>query len=186
MRIIAGEARGKKLAGPRDDSIRPALDRIRESLFAVLDDCFESRLVLDLFAGVGALGLEAISRGARRAVFVDQEERSLSILRQNIQHLGFASRSRVIRGNALETPDLEDHSDRYALIFVDPPFAMFSSEEAAGPVLGRLKTLLESPVLEDDGWLCLRHPSRWHGDLPLEPTLTKKYGESTALLFRSI
>ncbi len=185
MRIIAGEARGKKLAGPRDDSIRPALDRIRESLFSILGDCFEKRLVLDLFAGVGAFGLEALSRGARRAVFVDREERSLSILRRNIDHLGFAPRARVICGDALREPDLEVEPDRYALIFMDPPFAVFDSGEATGKVLQRLKELVESHALEDGGTFCLRHPSRWRGDFPLEPLLTKKYGESTVRLFRS-
>ncbi len=186
MRIIAGEARGKKLAGPRDDSIRPALDRIRESLFSILDDCFENRQVLDLFAGVGAFGLEALSRGARRAVFVDREKRSLSILRRNIEHLGFASRTRVVRGDALEIPDIEVEGDSYALIFMDPPFAVFDSEEATEKILMRMKELVESHTLEHGGILCLRHPSRWQGDFPLEPAVTKKYGESTVRLFRFI
>lgn len=185
MRIIAGEARGKKLAGPRDHSIRPALDRIRESLFSILGECFEERQVLDLFAGVGALGLEALSRGARRAVFVDREEGALAILRENIERLGFKARSRVIRGDALEKPDLEKESESYALVFMDPPFAAFVTAAATQPVLRRLESIVESRALEEDGCLCLRHPSRWRGDLPLEPTLTKKYGESTLRLFRS-
>ena len=102
MRIIAGEARGKKLLGPRDDSIRPALDRIRESLFSVLDDAFENGLVLDLFAGVGAFGLEALSRGAREVVFVENAPASLEVLNENIRLLGAEAQSRVVRADALK------------------------------------------------------------------------------------
>ncbi len=187
MRIIAGEAKGKKLARPPDDSIRPALDRIRESVFAILEGSFEKGRVLDLFAGVGSFGLEAVSRGARGAVFVDQGKRSLSILKQNIEHLGFSSRCELLAGDALEKPDaLTIDSGCYALIFMDPPFELFASAGSTDTVFRRLTALLQSRALEPRGWLLLRHPSRWRGDLPLEPTLKKKYGESTVLFFRSI
>ena len=172
MRIIAGEAKGKKLAPPSDDSIRPALDRIRESVFATLEGSFENGKVLDLFAGVGSLGLEAISRGARRAVFVDQAKRSLSILKKNIEFLGFTSRCEVIAANALEQPDiLALEPESYALIFMDPPYG----GGRAGPCM---KSLLEKNWVGETSLLVLEVDKNDEVEVPkdLEIVKTLKQG----------
>lgn len=184
MRIIAGEARGRKLTAPRDDSIRPLLDRIRESLFSTLEGSFEERRVLDLFAGVGSFGLEALSRGARRVVFVDKEPSSLAILQRNIETLGFAPRADVIRGDALKSPVLESvEPPGFALAFLDPPFRMFDRERDADVIFQRVRAILESQALEQGGIVLLRHPSRFRGALPIEAAGRKAYGESVVLRF---
>ena len=85
MRVISGTARGRKLVSPVGDSVRPTLDRVKESIFNMLSFSIADASVLDLFAGSGALGIEALSRGAKSAVFVDKSVASLSIVRQNLQ-----------------------------------------------------------------------------------------------------
>ena len=93
MRIISGEARGRHLRAPRGDATRPTADRVRQALFDVLGSPADLA-VLDLFAGTGALGLEALSRGARRAVFVDEAEPAIRVVRQNVEALGYGDRAR--------------------------------------------------------------------------------------------
>ena len=186
MRIIGGEARGRRLLTPRDDTIRPALDRIRESVFSVVEESIQNQTVLDLFAGVGSIGLEAVSRGARRAVFVDQSRGSLEILSENIRNLGFSSRCKVIRGDALTLPAAPS-ADLHAcsLIFMDPPFSMFATDRLRDDVIRRVRELLNANVLTTPGWLILRHPSSWSGEVPIEPQRRQTYGESTVLFYAS-
>ena len=186
MRIIGGEARGRKLVAPADSSIRPVLDRIRESIFATIESELAGRSVLDLFAGVGSVGLEAVSRGARRAVLVDHGKQSLAILRQNIDNLGFSSRCQVVAGDALAVPGVADlERETYALVFVDPPFKMFNSPKETAQLFRRLTELLEAGALTEGGRLLLRHPSSWGEPPPREPSAVRVYGESTVLYYDS-
>ncbi len=125
MRIIAGSKRGMKLLSPKTQDSRPILDRVKESLFSVLYryDLPENKVVADLFSGVGSLGLEALSRGARFAAFVEKKADIINILKKNIDKADFAEKSKVIRANAFQTgaPFSVDRS-KYDLIFVDPPY----------------------------------------------------------------
>jgi 16S rRNA (guanine966-N2)-methyltransferase len=126
MRIVAGTARGRALAGPRPTSrhIRPTADRVRETLFNVLGQWLEGLSVLDLYAGTGALGLESVSRGATRAVLVDSDPEALSLCRKNVEALGFSSRVEILGQpveRALEA--LGRRGTRFELIFADPPYA---------------------------------------------------------------
>ena len=190
MRIIAGEARGRKLLEPADRSIRPPLDRIRESIFSILLGAFEDRSVLDLFAGTGSFGLEALSRGARRAAFVERSKAGLALLRKNLRSLGFEARSEVIEGDALRGPDLSG-SDRagIGLVFLDPPFKMFREDRAPGGVPGdapkvfeRAREALSSPSVSPGGIVVLRIPSSWRGEPPVPPLERREYGESAVLI----
>ncbi|WP_375260716.1 16S rRNA (guanine(966)-N(2))-methyltransferase RsmD [Palleronia sp.] len=128
MRIIAGTHRGRALAavGKGDPAahLRPTTDRVRESLFGVLDggrfgDPIEGAHVLDLFAGTGALGLEALSRGAAHGTFVENGRKALSLLTQNIRSLGEGERTRVLRQDATRLGPAERACD---LVFLDPPY----------------------------------------------------------------
>ena len=185
MRIIAGEARGRRLHTPKDDSIRPLLDQIRESIFSSLDSVLLDRYVLDLFSGIGSFGLEALSRGARRAVFVDRSASSLAILRRNIENLSFGPRSEIIQGDALRVPQLSGSVEStFGVVFLDPPFKMFDSLEGAGIVFDRVQQILLSPSMATDGVLILRHPSKFRGDCPLKADSRKIHGQSVVLLFR--
>ena len=141
MRIVSGRFRGRALAGPASRAIRPTSDRLRESIFNVLahgyGDPVRDARVLDLFAGTGALGLEALSRGAAEAVFIEQDREALAILRRNIATLGEEVRSRVVPGDATRPPHAPSAC---GLVFLDPPYRSGLAAAALG-------------ALEAAGWL---------------------------------
>ena len=122
MRIIAGRYRGHPLTAPAGRTARPTTDRVREALFSILGSSVEGASVLDLFAGSGALGLEAMSRGAARAVFVEASPKALASLRKNCARLG-ADPVRVVRGRVEESlPRLVKDGESFDLVFLDPPY----------------------------------------------------------------
>lgn len=124
MRIIGGTVRGRRLVLPRKVPVRPTLDRVRESLFDVLGDEPAGKRVLDLFAGTGALALEALSRGAEAAVLVDEHPACVDAIRANLRHCGLEDRATVIRARL--PSDLarvrSATTDRFHLVFLDPPY----------------------------------------------------------------
>jgi len=119
MRVITGEARGRKLRTPANDDVRPTTDSVKEAVFNILRDDVEGRRVLDLFAGTGQMGIEAISRSARETVFVDNSRSSLQLVRDNIKLCGFEDRAIVVASDAL---NYLHHCGKFDLIFVDPPY----------------------------------------------------------------
>jgi 16S rRNA (guanine966-N2)-methyltransferase len=143
VRIVAGRHRGRRLLAPPGETVRPTSDRAREALFNILSHGqlaaegipFAGATVLDVFAGTGALGLEALSRGAAEAAFVEQDREALATLRQNIAALGEAARSRIVPGDATRPPSAPL---AYALAFLDPPYrsglgaAALTALDAAG------------------------------------------------------
>ena len=119
--MIAGRYGGRRLRAPRGDATRPTADRVREALFSILGDRVEDALVLDLFAGSGALGLEALSRGARSATFVDSAPAALAALRANVAALD--ADGEVVRADALRwLRAASGRSRQYDLVFLDPPY----------------------------------------------------------------
>jgi 16S rRNA (guanine966-N2)-methyltransferase len=133
MRIVGGTFRGRSLAGPNTQAIRPTADRLRESTFNILahayGDPVRGARVLDLFAGTGALGLEALSRGAAFALFVDDGAEARAIVRQNVQTLGVAGVSRIFRRDATKLGDVHPN-DPFSLVFLDPPYGKGLAEQA--------------------------------------------------------
>lgn len=133
MRIVAGKFRGKQLNSPSDDGIRPTADRVRESMFNILGSrlgpVLEGRRVLDLFAGTGALGLEALSRGAAHVTFVDVGAEARGLIRDHIQDFGVAGITKLLRrdATALGTPGTFGQFD---LVFLDPPYGQGLGEKA--------------------------------------------------------
>jgi 16S rRNA (guanine966-N2)-methyltransferase len=123
MRVIAGEAKGRTLVAPKGTGTRPATDRIRETLFAILEPRLPGARVLDLFAGAGTLGIEALSRGAAHATFVERSAAALDALRKNLVATGLADRSDVVSANVLGFLDRGGIAPAYELVLVDPPFA---------------------------------------------------------------
>ena len=125
MRIVAGTARSRTILAPEGRDTRPTLDRVRENLFNILQWHCRDAQVLDLFAGSGALALEALSRGAAGAVLADRDPRAVRIERQNVENLGFADRARVIQAEWQETlRRLAAENMTFQLVFLDPPYAM--------------------------------------------------------------
>jgi 16S rRNA (guanine966-N2)-methyltransferase len=134
VRIIAGAWRGRRIEAPADASVRPTADRVRETLFSMLTSrlgSFEDLRVADLFAGSGALGLEALSRGAAHATLVDRDPKAVAAIRANAEKLGASDRIRVLAGSALSLP----RSEPFDLILADPPYAAGSGSEAAAAVV---------------------------------------------------
>ena len=130
MRIIAGALRGRKLLAPEGVATRPTADRVRETLFSMLASrlgSFEDLRVADLFAGSGALGLEALSRGAAFACFVENERPAIEAIRANVEALCLAERSQLLARSALALPAAEP----FDLVFADPPYAAQSGSAAA-------------------------------------------------------
>lgn len=137
MRIISGEWRGRKLIAPRGDATRPTADRTRETLFNMLTSrlgSFDDLRVADLFAGSGALGLEALSRGAAHCLFVEQEKPAVDAIKANILALGARDRSKVQQGSVMS---LGPTSEPYDLLLLDPPYRT----GAANVALDRMQRL---------------------------------------------
>jgi 16S rRNA (guanine966-N2)-methyltransferase len=152
MRIVAGTARGRTLAAPKsDDVIRPTADRVRETVFNVLGQRCDGLTVLDLFSGTGALGLEAVSRGAVKAVLVDRGREALQLCRQNADALRFGAQVEIIAGGALETIAALGKQGRvFELVFSDPPYAL----NAGVPVL---EALAAAKVVGEGGVVVIEH-----------------------------
>jgi 16S rRNA (guanine(966)-N(2))-methyltransferase RsmD len=126
MRIITGKARGRRLREPPGREIRPTTDMVKESLFNIVQFDIEGRRVLDLFAGTGQLGLEALSRGAASCVFVDESRQAVSIVRENLAYCKLEG-GEIWQGDAL---DYLRRGGRFDLIFLDPPYDSGLAEEA--------------------------------------------------------
>ncbi len=143
MRIVGGKLRSRPLVGPKSDAVRPTTDRLREALFNVLAHSYADPVagarVLDLFAGTGALGIEAISRGAGYALFVDEGVEARALLRDNIETLGLGGVTRVFRRDATKLGPAHP-LEPFSLVFLDPPYG----KELAGKAITSAR---------DGGWL---------------------------------
>jgi 16S rRNA (guanine966-N2)-methyltransferase len=122
MRIIAGSFKGRKLLSPKGSRTRPTSDRVREAIFSIVGDLVSGAAVLDLYAGTGAMGLEALSRGARKAVFVESDTAALTCLNTNIGSCGCRDRSRVIGQSVISYLGKAAFEDGFELMFADPPY----------------------------------------------------------------
>jgi 16S rRNA (guanine966-N2)-methyltransferase len=133
VRIVGGEFRGRQLAAPRSNDIRPTTDRIRESLFNILSHAYPEALdgtrVIDLFAGTGAVGLEALSRGCKQALFVEMGVEGRGLLRENIETLGLTGRAKIFRRDATDL-GLLGTMEPFNLLFADPPYGKGLGEKA--------------------------------------------------------
>jgi len=178
MRIIAGELRGRRIAAPEGRTTRPTPDRVREALFSALESrlggpgSLEGLRVLDLFAGSGALGIEALSRGAARVTFVERDRHALSALQQNLKSLGVEAQTRVLAEDAERALDrLAGGGERFDVAFLDPPYG--TPETVAS-----LATLGRTGLLAEHGVVVLEHATE--DAPPAEPGLallrTRAYG----------
>lgn len=140
MRVITGLARGRRLETLPGEATRPTGEKVKESIFSAIQFDIEGRRVLDLFAGSGQLGIEALSRGASGCVFVDKNTEAVKVIRQNLSHTGLAEKSQVLGTDALSY--LTRPGDRFDLVFLDPPYA----SEMLLPVLDKV-----APLVNDGG-----------------------------------
>jgi len=194
MRIIAGKAKGVRLSAPKGLEIRPTLDRVREALFSIIGPRIEGAAFLDLFAGTGANGIEALSRGARLCAFVDHDRRALAAIERNLEAAHLADLAEIHRLTLPEgLRELSPPGSRvacqsgdwrsregYDFIFADPPYAIDSYESL-------LSGIADGSLLAPDGMVIIEHAARIviKGDnTGLEEVRLAKYGD-TALSFLS-
>ncbi len=174
MRIIAGSRKGHRISAPRGRDTRPTSDRVRENVFNILGGVEEAD-VLDLFAGSGAMGLEALSRGAARAVFVERDADAVRTIERNLDKLRLSAR--VLRQDALTALAAEAGAGRkYDLVLVDPPYDVYSELEA------RLARYLPA-VVADDGVVVVETDARIRPQLPLEARTSRTYGAARITVY---
>jgi 16S rRNA (guanine966-N2)-methyltransferase len=147
MRVITGSARGRKLKTLDGADVRPTADRVKEGIFSAIQFDVEGRRVLDLFAGSGQLGIEAISRGAESATFVDASAESIRCVRENVSALGFDSSAKIVRSDFASF--LSVTKDRFDIAFLDPPYRTGLLQRAVSAV---------APVMSDAGVIICEHP----------------------------
>lgn len=151
LRVIAGEFRGRRLRTPSGRTTRPTADRTREAVFNILGDLPRGSWVLDLFAGSGAFGIEALSRGAAGAVFVENDRRAFAVLQRNLADLGLLGRSRAwLRDAARGLGFLAGEGFRFRIAFLDPPYG-------AGLVLPALQGLISAGCMAAESLLVVEH-----------------------------
>ena len=149
MRVITGKARGVQLKTPDGMQTRPTADRVKEALFSIINFDIPGAKVLDLFGGTGQLGIEALSRGASSAVFVDAREESCKLIRENLKRTKLESDAKVIRSDYLDY--LNRGREQYNIIFLDPPYAEVFLENA-------IKKITEIDILQSDGIIVAERP----------------------------
>ena len=149
MRVIAGSARGIPLKTPDGMQTRPTADRVKEAMFSIIHFDIPGAKVLDLFGGTGQLGIEALSRGASAATFVDQSESACRLIRENLRRTKFENAGKVVRGDYMEY--LSRCREQYDIILLDPPYAEVFLENA-------LKRITEIDILRSGGIIVAERP----------------------------
>jgi 16S rRNA (guanine966-N2)-methyltransferase len=175
MRIIAGEKRGAKIFAPKGHDTRPTADRAREAAFNLIGP-IDGAAVLDLFAGSGAYGLEALSRGAASAVFAESDRAACTAIRQNLEKLGLTGATVLCRDAIQVLSEEGGAGRRYDLVLVDPPYRMFSDVQTG------LATYLPQ-VLAESGLAVVETHAKEEPELPLAVRTSRRYGSARLTLF---
>lgn len=179
MRVISGQARGLKLKTPEGLATRPTTDRIKESLFNIIAGDIPESDFLDLFGGSGGIGIEALSRGAASAVFVDQSQESIDVIKYNLDRARLSERAEVIRGNALSViSSLGARGRRFDIIYMDPPYSMGLAQAA-------LEAVYSLRLLKPHGFIAVEQANT---EPPVEAegftvSRIKDYGRTTRITF---
>jgi 16S rRNA (guanine(966)-N(2))-methyltransferase RsmD len=181
MRIIGGSAKGAVIRTLKGDCVRPTADKVREALFDILFGRVEGAVFLDLYAGSGAVGIEALSRGAEKVIFVEKDKKVVSIMKENINKCKFVDRA-VIINRKVESAfgEIKKYRDAFDLIFMDPPYG----EADYGKILYEM---CGHGLLEKDGTLAIEHMKK--EDLPEEIAgirriKTRTYGQTTLSFYK--
>ena len=175
MRIVAGSRRGHRIAAPKGAVTRPTSDRVREALFSIVGQV-DGAAVLDLFAGSGALGLEALSRGAASCVFVERDREAARVIQANLEKLRLTGATVVAREVASALRDDRSRGRRYDLVVADPPYEDW---ETHAKTLGELLP----DVLADEALVVVETADRVQPELPLDLVTTRRYGSARVTVF---
>ncbi len=178
MRVISGKARGIQLKTPDGMQTRPTIDRVKEALFSIIQFDIPTMDVLDLFGGTGQLGIEALSRGAKSATFVDAQEAACKLIHENLKRTKLEQQAKVVRCDYMEY--LKRCKEKYGIIFLDPPYAEEFLENA-------LKCITEIDILQSGGIIVTERPA--DKNLPFEfegfsRSKDYKYGKVLLTIYR--
>ena len=184
MRVIAGEKRHLLLKTLDDLSIRPTTDKIKETLFNMIQFDIPGKSFLDLFAGSGAIGIEALSRGASKATFVDNNDRAIRVIKENLEHTGLTDRATVIKGDAsLSLENLSRQNETYDILFMDPPYDK-------GLYVSVFERLAKSSLINENTILILevglKDDAIGITDMGFEITRIKKYKSNKHIFFKKV
>lgn len=182
MRVISGKSKGHKLKSPKGLKTRPTIDRIKESLFNILGNIDNEDIILDLFSGSGGIGIEFLSRGAKRAYFVDTSSESINIIKDNLKHTNLYETGVVIKDDALSAVEYFSKSSvKFNYIFLDPPFKEHDL------LISTIEAIDFSKLLIDNGTIIIEHET----DLQLQESLFnfqkvkfRKYGNETISFYK--
>lgn len=151
MRVITGEARGRRLLTLEGDDVRPTTDKVKEAIFSAIQFNIQDRAFLDLFAGSGQMGIEALSRGAKSAVFVDSSRKAVDIIRKNLNTVGFYERAKVLHTDSLSYLDMS--GEMFDIVYLDPPYGTGLLQEVLPKVAENVKKtgiiIVENPEKEE-------------------------------------
>jgi 16S rRNA (guanine966-N2)-methyltransferase len=182
VRVISGTARGKRLKAPRGINTRPITDMIKEALFNVIGDKIVAASLLDLFAGSGSVGIEALSRGAQMVIFIDNNIKSVQTIRENLRNCGFKENFELYRNDVFRAIEiLQQRQIKFDYIYADPPFTVAS---IFNPFLIAMD---KSSLLTNEGTLIIRSPRKMNLNVELsriEEYRLDNYGESTLHYYR--
>ncbi|PAB58880.1 16S rRNA (guanine(966)-N(2))-methyltransferase RsmD [Anaeromicrobium sediminis] len=181
MRVISGRARGRRLNSPKGTNTRPTTDRVKESIFSIINFYIQDSKILDLFAGTGALGIEAISRGAEYGVFVDNDKNSIKTIKENLENMGFEKESTVLYCDVdAAISKLSTKGEKFHIIFMDPPYLK-------GFIEPSLEKIYNSEILTEDGIILIEHDVK---DILIENIAgfykykEKKYGNTLISIYK--
>ena len=180
MRVITGSARGRKLKTLEGDSVRPTTDKVKESIFNIIQFEIPTARVLDLFGGTGQLGIEALSRGAGEAVFVDQREDACKLIHENLRKTGLTSKGSIIRSDYADY--LKKCNNQFNIIILDPPYADKLLENS-------LKIITEIDILQSGGIIVAERPVEKVLEVDFDGysrSKDYKYGKTVLTLFRKV
>jgi len=181
MRIIGGTVRGKSLASFRGMSIRPTTDKVREAIFNILSQPFSFKTVLDLFAGTGAMGIEALSRGAETAVFVDNDPKAVKLVKKNLELCRFTGRAKIINMDVQSALTFANKKrEGFDLIFIDPPYLKSLTAVV-------LNYIADKKLLNADGVIVAESSKRmiWEGEVKgIELFDRRRYGDTVVSFYK--
>lgn len=188
MRIIAGKFRGQLLTSPKGSATRPTASRLRESLFNIVQTEIEGARFLDIFAGSGAMGIEALSRGALHATFIDKSKEALFAIEANIKRLDLKKETTILFGDFLKMLDrLEQNDQQFDIIYADAPYGLHTKTESASQLL--LDWFSNHRLLKDEGLLFIEDDSEKPPTSPLQSLVhlnTRRSGKAFLHQYRKV
>ncbi|MFZ7121162.1 MAG: 16S rRNA (guanine(966)-N(2))-methyltransferase RsmD [Eubacteriaceae bacterium] len=181
MRVITGIAKGKRLINPKDNRIRPTTDRIKESLFNIINPFVNDSIFIDCFSGTGAIGVEAISRGAKEVYFIDNHNESIGIVRKNLQITDFRDKSKILQMDIISAiSELSSKSVKADIIFMDPPYNL-------DIITSILTEISINNILKDEGKIIVEHDKDYSPQEIINDFIIydiRKYGNTSVSFYK--